>query len=75
MSEQTGWGLCEGCGERLAPDEWSGDMHIVETGPTTGIELGHAPDCMGECRNCPVPVPVQLDPREPCGPVIEEVPR
>lgn len=63
------WGRCGGCDERVAPGEWHGDMHVVETGPTTGTEAGHAPDCMGWCEHCPVPVPVQLDPREPCGPV------
>jgi hypothetical protein len=30
---------------------------------------GHAPDCMGECRSCPVPVPELERVLVECGPV------
>ena len=68
MSEER-WGTCPRHGRVVI--DYGPDGHIADDGPTTGTGSGHAAGCYGDCENhgCPVPVPVQLDPRYPCGPV------
>ena len=50
--------------------DYGDDGHIADDGPDTGS--GHAPGCDGECHHCPIPV--QLDPCYPCGPVDPDPP-
>lgn len=63
------WGDCPTHGRVIL--DYPTDGHIADDGPGTTTGLGHASGCGGDCdrHGCPVPVPVQVDPRYPCGPV------
>jgi hypothetical protein len=71
MADETNdrWGRCHKHGRVVI--DYGTDGHIADDGPDTG--MGHAPGCWGNCDRHGCPVPVQLDPRYPCGPVELEV--
>ena len=67
-------GLCARCGTDVDIDGQPGDAEgtvwsHLRAEVREVVVPGHAPDCWGECRSCPVPVPELEQVLIECGPV------